>query len=133
MIILNVLFIAFLFFIFTPGTIFTISKKISKINNTIVHAILFSLILNFSQRIFYKNINENFNGSNNANYPLACNSINLGLTNENNYTCIKNNDYYEWVKYCNGATIGEINELGEICNLNIVGDINNYNWTNKIQ
>lgn len=100
------LYTAILFLIFTPGILFTISKKISKIQNTIIHAFLFAFVLYFTKNIFWDSISifENLNNINNINdnFPIACNELNLGKRNEKNFICAKkpNKDGYMWDIQC---------------------------------
>jgi len=127
------LFTIFLFFIFTPGIIFTVSKKISKIKNAMIHAFLFSIAFYFINTFLDNNIYEGLISNYNGNYPLACNSSTVGQMNENNYTCTKKTvnyvDNYEWVKKCDSTTEGDKNEMGKICTVNVTGDTFVYNWT----
>ena len=131
--IIIILFTAILFFIFTPGIFFTISKKSSKTNNAVIHAFLFAFVVYLIHVLFYNNIYEGLISDNNGNYPIACNSSTIGKLNENNYMCNKKNvnnvDNYEWVKTCDNSTIGEKNEMGKVCNSSITGNTIVYSWS----
>lgn len=131
--IIIILFTAFLFFIFTPGIFFTISKKSSIINNAIIHAFLFAFVVYFIRIIFYNNIYEGLISTYNGNYPMACNSSTVGKLNEKNYMCTKKNvnyvDNYEWVKTCDNSIVGEKNEMGKVCTSTVTGNIFVYNWS----
>ena len=168
------LYTAFLFVIFTPGFLFTVSKKNSKIKNTIIHAFLFAIVLYFTENIFWDSISlyegyidildikttpnmavslaekGNINNGNypltptsiipnmyslikeknniNGNYPLACNEMNKGKINEQNYTCTEINNNYLWDLKCMANTIGYKNNIGQTCTSTITDSIINYNW-----
>ena len=123
------LFKIFLFFIFTPGIIFTFSKKISKRKNAMIHAFLFAFVFYFINTILDNNIYEGLINTYNGNYPMACNSSTVGKLNENNYKCTKNNvDNYEWVKTCDNSTLGEKNELGKVCTSTVTGNTFVLGW-----
>jgi len=132
--IIIILFTAILFFIFTPGIFFTISKKLSKTNNAVIHAFLFAFIVYLIHIIFYNNIYEGLISDINGNYPIACNSSNLGernKNNENNYVCIQdtNTKKYMWGLECkNSKDLNNKNDKNQVCEL----DNNyNYNWNTK--
>uniref|UniRef100_A0A6C0HT79 Uncharacterized protein n=1 Tax=viral metagenome TaxID=1070528 RepID=A0A6C0HT79_9ZZZZ len=128
--IIIILFTAFLFFIFTPGIFFTISKKSSKTNNAVIHAFLFAFFVYLIHIIFYNNIYEGLT-YNNGNYPMACNSLNLGERNENNYVCIQdtNTKKYMWGLECkNSKDLNNKNDKNQVCEFD---ENNNYNWNTK--
>lgn len=132
--IIIILFTAFLFFIFTPGIFFTISKKSSKINNAIIHAFLFAFVFYFIRMIFYNNIYEGLKTGNNGNYPIACNSSTIGKRyenkNDNNkYVCMQdtNTKKYMWGLECkNSEDLNNKNDKNQVCKFD--NDNNNYNW-----
>jgi predicted membrane protein len=127
--IIIILFTAILFFIFTPGIFFTISKKSSKTNIAVIHAFLFAFVVCLIHIIFYNNIYEGLISTYNGNYPISCNSSTVGKLNENNYMCTKKDVNYEWVKTCDNSIVGEKNEMGKVCTSSLTGDIFVYNWT----
>jgi hypothetical protein len=106
-----------LFLTFTPGFLFTFSKKISKTQNTIIHAILFAFVLYFTKNIFWDSISifESLKSLSNINdnYPMACNETTIGNRNKNNFVCVKKSDRdgYMWDIQCKVSNdIGNVKE-----------------------
>lgn len=128
---------AFLFVIFTPGFLFTISKKISKIQNTIIHAFLFAIVLYFTQKIFWDSISiyEGLDINNVSNKTPE----EIGSKKDPTHTSIipnmtnlikeKNNINGNYPLACNETNIGRLNEQNYTCIKN--NNNNSYIWDLK--
>ena len=140
----NTLYATILFIIFTPGILFTISKKSSKIYIAIFHAILFGIIFHITRTLLWDSIaiyetadtisntiNPTYNpdpNSVNPNGPpfaTICNINSIKLSNSNGEVCEKSGENYKWVTPCNSDKVGFKNENGKTC----VNQGNNiFNW-----
>ena len=130
----NTLYATLLFVILTPGILFTISKKSSKIYIAIFHAFLFGIIFHITRTLLWDSIaiyepadtisntinpvyNPDPNSINPNGPPFAtiCNVTSLGKPNSNGDICQKSGDNYKWVTPCNIDKIGFKNEKGQTC------------------
>ena len=147
----NTLYATILFIFFTPGLLFTISKKLSKVFIALIHALLFAIIFHITRTLLWDSmaIYENAdtitnttkqeinplykpdpNNKINPNGPpfaVMCNSSNANqnYTNSDGDVCMFDGNNYKWVTPCNSDKVGFKNEKGKTC----VNQGNNiFNW-----
>lgn len=138
--IFNTIYATILFIIFTPGLIFTISKKSSKIYIAIIHAILFGIIFHITRTLLWhsvaiyeqvENINPTYTpdpnsiNPNGPPYATLCNATTVGQNNSDGNICEKSGSNYKWVTPCNPDKVGTKNISGKVC-MNQGNNI--FNW-----
>jgi hypothetical protein len=136
------IYAALLFVIFSPGILFTVYKKQSKIVIAMLHSILFAFVFYFTQQyiwdsiaiyegvagqVTYKQNPDSTTNPNGPSYVNSCNKANLGKLNDKGKVCTQdsNTDKYVWYLPCNLSNVGIKNNDGKVCT-DQGGD--NYNW-----
>lgn len=148
----STIYATILFVVFTPGLLFTISKKMPKIQLALIHAILFGIIYHITRQLLWdsmaiyepvQDMTQNANATtkltiraeytpdpdsinpNGPPFATLCNATTIGQNNSDNNICQKVGNNYKWVTPCNANNVGAKNSNGQVC---VNQGNGQYNW-----